>query len=141
MRKERMFNYEDDRSGFYPPELEDDVYMVEELDDLDFIYSFNQKSNEIHSIAKDKGFWNEPKNQAEMIALIHSELSEALEGLRKGNPPDDHIPDFSSVEAELADVVIRVLDMAAGFDYNVAEAIIAKVEYNASRPYKHGKQF
>lgn len=69
---------------------------------------------------------------------MHSELSEALEALRHGNKPDDHIPEFSGVEAELADVVIRILDYAEARGLRLAEAIEAKILYNSTRPRRHG---
>lgn len=53
----------------------------------------------------------------EAIALVHSELSEALEGLRKGLQ-DDHLPHRPMIEVELADVFIRLCDMAGGFDFH-----------------------
>ena len=59
----------------------------------------------IHATAKSKGWWGEDgkadRNNGEAIALMHSELSEALEALRHGNPPDDKIQGFSGAEAEL----------------------------------------
>ena len=96
---------------------------------------------EIHEIAKDKGWWKSPRNEGELIALIHSELSEALEALRAGNPPSEKAAGYSQVEEELADVVIRVLDMAEGLGLDLSGAIYAKLEHNADRPYKHGKRF
>ena len=72
------------------------------------------------------------------IALIHAELSETLESLRNGNPPDDKLPEFTSAEVELADTVIRVLDMAEARGWRVAEAMVAKHEFNRSREWKHG---
>ncbi len=72
---------------------------------------------------------------------MHSELSEALEAMRHGNPPDDKIPEFSGVEAELADAVIRIFDYAGARGLRLGEAIVAKAQFNKSRPPKHGKQF
>lgn len=103
-----------------------------------FVNVFNALANEVHSTAIDKGWWNEPRNDGEIIALMHSELSEALEALRHGNPPDDKIPEFTGVETELADVIIRIMDMVPARKWRIAEAIVAKMEYNKSRPVKHG---
>jgi NTP pyrophosphatase (non-canonical NTP hydrolase) len=105
-----------------------------------FIRSFTELQRTAHETAVSKGFWETPREDGTLIALMHSELSEALEAVRHGNPPDDKIPEFSGVEAEFADVIIRIMDMAGRYDLNVAGAVIAKMEYNPTRPYKHGKQ-
>jgi NTP pyrophosphatase (non-canonical NTP hydrolase) len=73
--------------------------------------------------------------------LIVTELAEAVEALRKGNPTSDKIKDFTLVEEELADAVIRLLDLSGGRKWDIVGAMMAKMSYNANRPYKHGKTF
>lgn len=66
------------------------------------------------------------------IALIQSEASEALEGLRK-DKMDDHLPHFKSIDVELADAVIRIMDLCGGLGIDIGNAIKEKLEYNARR--------
>lgn len=108
----------------------------------DYCEEFKQQfmflQREIHEIAIKAGWCEEERNKGELIALMHSELSEALEYMRHGNPPSDHISHFSGVEEELADVIIRIMDFAEHYGMDVAGAVIAKVGFNAGREYKHG---
>ena len=106
-----------------------------------FELGFKALSRIVHANARNKGFWDGERNLGESIALIHSELSEALEALRAGNPKDGHCPEFSGLEVELADAIIRIMDLAGGLDLNVAGAVSAKIAYNKNRPAKHGKAF
>jgi NTP pyrophosphatase (non-canonical NTP hydrolase) len=105
-----------------------------------FTEGYNTLAKQVHEWAISRGFWEgEGCSVGEKIALMHSELSEALDAQRNGNPPDDKIPGFSGLEAELADVIIRIMDFGERHNLRIAEAITEKIEYNNSRPYKHGR--
>lgn len=107
---------------------------------FNFLASTIAMQDIVHANAREKGWWDETRNDGEIIALMHSELSEALEALRKGNPQDEKVP-FDNLTVELADCIIRILDYAGAKGLPLAEAIIAKHEFNTTRPHKHGKQF
>ena len=103
-----------------------------------FTEAYNDKAKEVYQTARNTGWWEKERNDGEIIALMHSELSEALTAIRHGNPPDVHLPEFTGVEVELADVIIRIMDFSSARGHRVAEALEAKIAYNKTRPYKHG---
>jgi NTP pyrophosphatase (non-canonical NTP hydrolase) len=111
------------------------------MNEQHFVESFNEMCGEVNDLARRNGFWDDSPSTAEKIALCHSELSEALEADRHKNPPDDKISEFTGMEAELADLVIRTMDLAAQRNLRLGEAIIAKHKFNLTRPYKHGKSY
>lgn len=104
----------------------------------DFVSAIKSLMVVAHVVATERGWWTSDRNDGELIALMHSELSEALEGLRHGNKPSEHIPEFSAVEEEMADVVIRIADFCQARGHNLSGAIVAKIAYNQTRSYKHG---
>ena len=98
----------------------------------DFMYAL---AEEFHLNSKDCGFWDEgieSRNKGRMVALMHRGLSDALEAIR--NPcQDPRCPKFSSEVIEFANAIIRILDYCVAFDLPIADAIIAKHEFNINR--------
>ena len=118
----------------------------------------------VHETAKAKGFWDEgqklmiedgcngpepvqvktrPFNLPEKLMLMVSELAEAMECHRDGTAklPDNHCPDYSRFAIEMADAVIRIMDLCEHLEIDLAEAILAKSTFNKSRPQRHEKNY
>ena len=116
--------------------------------DEQFVTDFKRQQEINYQINKEHGFEEQAEraigteyemdNVGLKIALIFTELSEALESFRHGDPPSDHIPEFTGSEEEFADAIIRIMCIAHGRGLRVAEALIAKRAFNAARPFRHG---
>ena len=119
----------------------------------------NELAIEIHDNAARHGWWDEERSFGDVIALCHSELSEALEEYRSGHPmayvyrdvypglKPDVITDVSEwgktekpegIATEMIDCIIRILDWCGKEQIDVDALMKAKHEYNKTRPYRHG---
>lgn len=95
-----------------------------------------------HAIANAGGWWDADRNAGELIALMHSELSKMLEAMRKDpNKPSEHCPELSAVAEEAADVFISLSDFCQAAKIDLGLAVVRKMQFNLTRPHKHGKQF
>lgn len=94
----------------------------------------------IHEWAQDKGWWDNPdRNIGELVALAHSELSEALEEWRVGRMQTEIIEGKpEGFPVELADTVIRILDICESQGIDLEAEIEQKMQYNKNRAYRHG---
>jgi len=92
---------------------------------------------EIHRVAVDHLFWQHPVNIAEKLCLIHSEVSEAMEADRARDP----VSSKTDVGEELADIVIRVLDLAEYLEIDLEAEVEKKHEVNKTRSIRHGKRY
>ena len=120
--------------------------------------AFQALIDEVHQTAVEHGWWADGRDKPfpELIALLHSEVSEVFESWRSGTAPtsivytlaDDSL-NYSSakfagyvkpdgIPVELADVIIRAMDMAAGLGIPLAQAMEEKLAYNKTRSYRHG---
>lgn len=125
-----------------------------------YALNLNILRNVCHEMAVEKGWWDDVIHEitnseitpvltkgeedqliaikkGSSIALMHSELSECLEAIRK-DLPSDHLHGRSMEEEELADVIIRIMDYCGRYDIDIGEVMIEKIAFNAERSRRHG---
>ena len=122
--------------------------------------TLNELVKEIHKNACVHGWWEEERSFSEIVALCHSELSEALEEARNSRPTvyvkadtEDFLVFFETdtekfggrkpegAAVEMADCLIRILDWFGHEGIDLEKVLLLKHEYNKKRPWKHGKAF
>jgi NTP pyrophosphatase (non-canonical NTP hydrolase) len=91
---------------------------------------------EVHQYARDKGWYDKDRPIPELLCLLHSEISEALEAYRNNIPEGDK----HCLSEELADLVIRIWDMCEYLNIDIAQAVNKKHQENLLRPYRHGNK-
>lgn len=127
--------------------------------------NINEFAKGVHANACEKGWWDDERSFGDIIALCHSELSEALEEYRNGRPmvycvnPDCEIlrernttedtcckvcgfqagkAKPEGIAVELCDCIIRILDYLGKEGIDVEAVLAEKHAYNTTRPYRHG---
>ena len=106
----------------------------------------NELAIELHTTAVEKGWWEEDRNFGEVLMLVNTELAEAYEEYRKGREIREVYyevgpflgPKPCGISVELVDAMIRILEFGAKHNINWDMVMKLKMEYNKTRPYRHG---
>jgi len=132
-------------TGGYVFDFEGNLYtrrtVIQRWNTHNNITVLDRLRDKAHTTATEHGWWDDNRSTGEALLKVIVEVAEAVQALEQGNPPDKHLPDFDSLTIELADTVIRILDLAGRLYLPLGAAIGAKMAFNESRPYRHGKQF
>lgn len=120
----------------------------------EFWEDFSEFQEDCYNTAKKSGFQSVPHSTdpdlfnaqvSQSLMLIASEVSEAFEDVRKGHHPAAWFVDDNGkphgIPSEIADVVIRCMDFAQTYGFDLGTVVRVKAEYNKTRPFKHGKSF
>ena len=108
--------------------------------------NINEAVNEAYTNALEHGWHDQERSIGDLICLMHSELSEALEEHRNGKLPDEvyynsEKPDKpEGIPVELADCIIRIFDFCGLHKIDLDSVIKLKMQYNKTRPYRHGNK-
>lgn len=120
---------------------------------INYAQALNDLAEDISEMSEGNGFWD-PDGVGDVgiiplkLALVHDEVSEALQVHR--DLYDDSDPDPNTLltdmqeddfTEEIADVIIRSLDLCGYYGFNIGDTLLAKLDKNRSRPFKHGKRY
>lgn len=113
----------------------------------------NAYRDDIHETAIEKGWWENPPELGTSLMLVVTEVAEAMEEHRLGYAPDvvrhlwgaaesaiGVVPKPEGIPTELADVIIRVLDIAGAYNIDIEAAFLEKLAYNRTRTHRHGRK-
>lgn len=109
--------------------------------------TLNDLAKIVHENSVEHGWWENERNFGELLMLIVTEVAEVMEDWRHGRSmntvqwevgPHSGLPKPAGIPIELADIIIRVLDLCAAYDIDIDDALKEKISYNRNRPYRHG---